>query len=436
MTARRAVEIALRLAALALLALALVRATRPAAPAAPETASGSQLEGALVRWSLGAPPAAHAALDSAPAPSARDWLAALRRAGTPVGWSGERIATSAVEAVPEADPVGGVRVLVAAPPGSRVRIGDASGVVDSVELRGAGGGLALPAAVGPLSALADGSAARTLVRDSLSLRPVLVLGAAGWEAKFVLAALEERGWRVAARLAVAPGVEVAQEPGGAPGPGRAAPPVALDTARFSAVIVLDSTAAPYAERVARYVRQGGGAVVAGPAAGLTVIAGVLPGAPGRRRAGVAGALGGDTPRRGLALTPVARLSGGALALERSDAAVAVAARRVGPGRVVQVGYEDTWRWRMGGAGDAVAAHRAWWSRLVASVAYAGRSSSTLPASLDDAPRAHLVAALGAPSPAPAAAPARNERATDWLILWLLVVALGGEWASRRLRGAP
>ena len=40
------------------------------------------------------------------------------------------------------------------------------------------------------------------------LGAVVIIGRAGWEAKFVAAALEERGWSVRLRVSVAPGIVV------------------------------------------------------------------------------------------------------------------------------------------------------------------------------------------------------------------------------------
>jgi hypothetical protein len=59
----------------------------------------------------------------------------------------------------------------------------------------------------------------------------------------------------------------------------------------------------------------------------------------------------------------------------------------------------------------------------------------MPASLDDAPRARLIAALGPPTAALARPARRDERFADWLLLSVAMLALVAEWASRRLRGA-
>jgi hypothetical protein len=161
---------------------------------------------------------------------------------------------------------------------------------------------------------------------------------------------------------------------------------------------------------------------------------------GVRVAGEAGALATARARQGLplrALTPAAD----AVVLERRATRVAAAARRVGTGRVLQVGYEDMWRWRMEGDDRAPAEHRRWWSAAVGSVAHAPvlvrLDASVGSAAPDPAPRAAVVAALGAPRTDEArnAVPARPSRWPDSLLFATALVALLGEWASRRLRGA-
>ena len=101
--------------------------------------------------------------------------------------------------------------------------------------------------------------------------------------------------------------------------------------------------------------------------------------------------------------------------------------------------DESWRWRMEGPADGVAAHRAWWSSLVAAVAYA--PTVPRPIRVDalgddglDAPRARLVDALGEPT-APDAAPVRGAALRPWVLVAALLLLLL-EWASRRLRGAP
>ncbi|MDQ6830924.1 MAG: hypothetical protein M3081_18830, partial [Gemmatimonadota bacterium] len=139
------------------------------------------------------------------------------------------------------------------------------------------------------------------------------------------------------------------------------------------------------------------------------------------------------PRRALAFWALVPKRASAVPLEARDGHIAVAAQREGAGRVVQIGYEDTWRWRMSGDESAPAAHRAWWSALVSSAAYRAAIAIAAP-SADAAPLAHLVAALGPPSALPneSKAPA-NPGIRAWLIVAAVMLLLA-EWASRRMRG--
>ncbi|MFL5579403.1 MAG: hypothetical protein ACJ8AO_03445, partial [Gemmatimonadaceae bacterium] len=143
------------------------------------------------------------------------------------------------------------------------------------------------------------------------------------------------------------------------------------------------------------------------------------------------------PRAALALRPLGALAPGAVVLERQDGAVAVAARRVGRGRVVQSGYLDDWRWRLGGVEpDPAAAHRAWWAGLVSAAAYAPRVPLA-PSFTDPTPFASLVERLGPPSTGdlPRAGQPAEPRWLRPLLFALLLLSLLGEWTSRRLRGA-
>ena len=423
--ARGPLELALRAGALLLLAWLLWRSLQPAAPAGAERAGGAAAE-RLVQWAARPPGAAELRLDSLPHAAARDLAVALRRSGIPVRWSGDSLPALAVAVAPVADPAGGAQVSIAAGRGGRVAIGDAIGVVDSLGVAGAGATLSLASVAGLASAATERGTATAAAADSVVLRRVLVVGRAGWEAKFAIAALEERGWAVDARLLVAPGMTVTQ-----------GSPSAPDTARYAAVVALDSTAAGEAARVARYVRGGGGLVLGADAARLPGFAAIAAAVPGPRTGGVLGALQGDDPRRGLALQPLRRLAPGALPLERRDSLVALAARRVGLGRVVQAGYEETWRWRMGGGPGAEDAHRAWWARVIAAAAYAPVVARDGGASgrADPAPRASLAAALGAPVDAvvDAAPPSREAMGVATFTVLALLLLL--EWGSRRLRGA-
>jgi hypothetical protein len=116
--------------------------------------------------------------------------------------------------------------------------------------------------------------------------------------------------------------------------------------------------------------------------------------------------------------------------------VAIAARRFGAGRALQLGYEDTWRWRMGGS-DGVLRDRIWWAGLVSSVAYAPRvARESAETAIDEAPMAGLVAS-GGPGTSGSVTANLSGSQSDWIAWLFVLLALGlmGEIASRRLRGA-
>jgi len=131
--------------------------------------------------------------------------------------------------------------------------------------------------------------------------------------------------------------------------------------------------------------------------------------------------------------PVAQLKPDAIAIERRTGGVAIAARRVGAGRVIQVGYDDSWRWRMAGADGSEAAHREWWSRIVTAVAYVPQSATTSSRSAQSAPVAMLVDRVGPARGSPPAG-AKRRPVDQRLILAAIMILLSTEWASRRLRG--
>jgi hypothetical protein len=437
------VERPLRAAAL-LLAAALLWLSLPRAPRLPDraVAGGGELPRELRAWTRA--PAAdtlHADLEGPPPPLARAWLAALRRAGTEVTWSVRRAAPAAMEARTSPDPAGGLTVAVAAPDGESIVLHDDLGPLDSATSREGGVTLAVPGARRKLAALVAGTVLST-APESLVPRGVAVLGAAGWESHFVVRALEERGWKVDASLAVAPGIEITS--------GR---PLPLDTSRHAAVVVLDSLDAATARAVSAFVRSGGGLVAGPEAGGLPAALAPLGGGEPRRPRALTFA--GADPRRALSLTPV-RFASRAATLEQLDGAVAAAARRFEAGRVVGVGYDETWRWRLAGGEDAPEAHREWWARAVAAAAYrppadadpaAGSaalaaaspdsgSPGVVPAHADPAPLAAAHAALGAPLAEAGATSSRADpRRLMPALAALCLAALLGEWASRRMRGA-
>jgi len=393
-----------------------------------ERANTSTLAGTLVRWStVEAPSAVTADLDSAPPPVSRDWLAALPGAGTRVSWNARSLLPLALVASPVADPARITRLRVASPPAARVILRDGAGILDTVRVGSGGGASILAREVrGAVEAVAPGASARAMTPGVASLRRVLVLGQVGWESRFVVDALEERGWQVDARLGLAPGSEMRQ--------GTASP---IDTARYAAVVVTDSSGAITAGRLVAYVRSGGGLVLAGSAAAIPVLRELVPGTTGTlvpsTPIGPGDSLASAAMRR-LALLPISGLRSDAVPLELRDRAVAVAARRAGPGRIVQSGYLDTWRWRMGSA-SGERSHRDWWAGLVSAVAYAPVAVRPAGVGSDNAPAAALFGALGpmTANPAGPREPA-GPRDQTWLFA-LIVAALLAEWASRRLRGA-
>jgi hypothetical protein len=422
--ARIVAERALRLLALLTLAFAAWRAAQPPREPPRVTAASADLSDALVRWTLAAPRGAHLSFDRAPAAAERDWLRALRHAGTAITWEGSDIPALAAEAAPVASPRGGRMLWIAAPPGARVAVADEVAPIDTVIAANGGARIVAPAATGPLSVGMSQHLARADVHDTLAPRRVLVLGRATWEAKFVIAALEEVGWPVDARLAVAPGLEVTQ--------GSARMP---DTARHAAVVILDAPSAATASAIARYVRSGGGAVLSGAAANAGSLADIAVGRSAARVRPSSIAFADDAPRRALGFLAIAPRSD-AIPIEGRDGRVAAAARRVDLGRVVQLGYDETWRWRLAGGASALDAHRDWWSSLLASVAY----RAAIPTSRDDgddAPRARLVDALGPPSsPGDAISTGARWSPPPALLFAVVSMLLLAELSSRRLRGAP
>ena len=427
-SARVAAERVLRAASLGLLAwMVWASLGRGRAGNGERVATPAGLRDSLAAWTADPRAVAlRAVLDAPPARTERAWLAALRAAGAAVRWSAAAPAV-AIAVEPAGGPGRETRILVAAPRGTRAVITDRVSPLDTLVLDAPAASLRLAAVHGLVRAAMPGSAASASRADSLAPRAVLVLARAGWEPRFVIAALEERGWTVHAELDLAPGVRVRRGAGDA----------RLDTATLAAVIVLDSAGARDAARIARFVRAGGGLVLAGAGARVPALAALAPARAGAREPAVALAFAPPAPRRALPLLPLRALSREAVPLESRDGALAAVAWRVGAGRVLQVGYEDSWQWRMAGDDSASAEFAAWWSNLVSSAAY--RPTVPLPAlaGADPAPWAATVAALGPPTGAAAGAPATTSPRV--LPLWLLVALFAmllAEWASRRLRGAP
>ncbi len=389
-----------------------------------EVAEPGAVRAALARWSTTDPVSAvHARFNPAPDGMERDWLRALRGAGVRVGWEtrATTLGATAVGAEPVADPRGVVRVAVAAPPGATVVIGDRLGPIDSarvsrdgvVAFRVPGPVAGVRAAVGTVQATAGAI-------DSLVMRRILVLAHAGWEGKFVARALQDEDWLVDVRFGVSPKGDV-----------ESSRSFVIDTARYAAVVAVDSGASGHASALERYVASGGGLIL-GPRDAAAVPS-LAPGESAPEMRGLA-ELQDSAPSSGLVLAPVVNQVPGAVVLERRDSLVTVAARRVERGRVAQIGYGDTWRWRMQAGDSGAEGHRAWWARMVAAVAYAPVIERDPIAGADPAPLATTIDRLGAPS---VLAGGGHRGADEGLPAWLfaaIVVALVAEWASRRMHG--
>jgi hypothetical protein len=419
---RVSAERAVRGAALALVVFALWRVLQPAAASSAVFVESAALERDLPRLIASSVPAVHVSFSSTPSPSIRDALAALRHSGVTVTWSGgtggTQFAPLAMGAERMPDPSASVRIVTTS--NGLVELHDALSVIDTVQAAH-GSTVIAGAPSGEVRAIGGASRASASVARASSQRPVLVLGRATWESKFTIAALEEAGWSVAARLSVAPGADVTQ---GAV--------LSLDTAHYSAVVALDSSMGSAAPQLARYVRSGGGLVVVGEAASASAVRDLAPAKRAGRRTAAIMTFDARHPLRSLAFTPLVAMRADAVPLDTHDGVAMVVARRVGAGRVAQVGYEALWRWRMQGGEAGPADHRAWWSRLVASVV-------PVPMGLSDAidegaPVARLFDALGAPTPAPPRR-APGEQLPIWLLPAICALLLA-EWGSRRYRGAP
>jgi hypothetical protein len=261
---------------------------------------------------------------------------------------------------------------------------------------------------------------------------VLVLGEASWESRFLIAALEEAGWPVDVGVTLSPKVTITQGDTRSPSRSRHAVVIGLPGAPAAAVTALPA-----------FVRAGGGLIIVGEAARIASLASLRAGAPGTTVTGEAGAEASSSPQHGLDLTPIGALTAGTVTLEDRDGRTSVAARRVGAGRVVQVGYENSWLWRMAGNDDAPVAHRRWWTSLVASVVSlrAPAPDFQLDAehdTLDAAPLAALARDVGLPTIRTGSVTSASH---SWIasldLRWLLAFALllfVASWTLRRWRG--
>jgi hypothetical protein len=425
-------ELSCRVGAFGLLGWLLGTTVFPSSGRRTQRATGAQVESQLESWTRASPTVTlHGDFAVVPEPWIIAWLAALRHSGHLVTWSGspEPVAMSA-EALP--DPRGGARIDIAAPAGSTVVVRDAAGIIGSVRVARLGASVIGPTIDGSLSGTSSAQSFAVAAPSPIHARAVLIIGAAGWEGKFIASALEERGWPVSVRFSVAPHVDIAQ--------GNAQ---LLDTSRVAAVIAVDTSVAAFHDAIVRFVQSGGGLVLAGAAGFAPSVAVLAPvSLEPRVRATVAPA---DTIGLGsTGMYPGTSLRADGVVLERRAGRIAMAARRFGAGRVIELGYDDTWRWRMDGGAGSENAHREWWSRVVESVAYAPEdraeeaanpnASSPDNAGAGSAPLARLVDRLG-PSRAASLTATDSGRPIDQRILAaLIMLLLLSEWASRRMRG--
>lgn len=322
-----------------------------------------------------------------------------------------------------------------------VRWSDGGGALDSVRADTTGfSAVALVAReidgaadITPLGA--SGARGRvTLGRTTSDSVPrVLVLGRPSWEAKFVLAALEEAGWPVDTRLPASPRAVVESEA-----------LRALRADQYGVVVVLDSGLVS-ASTLRTLLDAGGGVILSGDALtgrGLGAL-----GVPVAEHAhpGVAGGLVTDAPRTGLSAWHMRAL--GAITLEGAPREASVLARRVGAGRLLMSGYLETWRWRMEGTDDGARAHREWWSTLVRTVA--PTPNRAVPTHQSSAPVAAMWDAFGAPTRTSTATRAdtatRTVSGDGWrhrapqlraLLVLVAMATLVVEWLLRRRRGVP
>ncbi|MEO8335267.1 MAG: hypothetical protein ABI664_09850 [bacterium] len=418
---RRAGEWVLRAALLAVLGIALWRSLQPLdALRSTRTATVSALKTNFAGIANGAVSGVDLTIDAMPSRAQRDALIALRRSGVAVRWNGSPPAL-ALEASRAREPEARARLHVIGGGTQPITLVDSAGLLDTVR---AGAGATVHAAniVGAVRAEQGKFSATAHAPIQETRRAVLVLGRADWETKFVMQALSEAGWVVRARIPTAPNVDVRDD---------AISPI--DTARYDVIVALDSSSAEMASAIARFVAEGGGLIAASGALEIDQLGRIAPARAGDRRAGRILLADDSVTTRDLPMRPLSLAREDAVSLQREQAGVTLAARRAGLGRVLAIGYDESWRWRMLGGASGLAAHRQWWSGAAGSVAPA-REAAT-PSAGDAAPLASLISALG---PATPAVTTSNNPSRDSMPIILLIIAsasLLAEIASRRFRGA-
>jgi len=370
----------------------------------------------------------------------RALLRAVRGSGRTVALTATSALTSiAVTVEEEWRASGGTRVQLVASGAAPLTISDAAGLVDTMPVDSAG----LRVRSGPVQGAlrvdvpTTHAAAASLGARLPDAARVLVAGGASWESRFLIAALEEAGWLVDASIVLSPKVTISQGTERTP-----------SRDRHAVVVVLPGTPSSVTAALPQFVRAGGGVLIVGEAARIASLGAIRAGAPGATIAGAVGAESSSEPRHGLDLVPITSLADGGVPLEARDGRTAIAARRVGAGRVVQVGYENSWLWRMAGDDDAPGAHRRWWTSLLSGIVPLSAPVSRGPAdvehdTLDAAPVAALARELGLPQvrAEPLASVASHTMAASVLqmldVRWLLaaiLLSLVASWTLRRWRG--
>lgn len=386
-------------------------------------------------------------LTTVPRAATRAALGVMALAGIPVRWVDSTGAAGlALSITHDAAPGAGFDIRVSVPvpsPGasSTLSLRDAGGLLDSLsaDVRASAHSPRLQAwrvaaLTAPVRASSGNAEALDTVAAAAPPKRLLVVALPGWESKFTIAALEELGWPVDGTLRTSPTGAVT-----------VGTPQRLDTARYAAVVILDSMTVD-APALLRFVRQGGGLVLSGDALRIPELAAHGPARAFMVRNATAGALLTPTPRRGLEAWELGVPLEAEVLLRDAGShghdEVIVAGRRIGAGRVVASGYRQLWRWRMEGTDDGIDEHRRWWSGLIALVLPDGPSVRTPHAVWpgDVAPYADLVAMAGQPLTALPARASVSDTSRGFrlpvpaVLFGLAALCLLGEWASRRLRG--
>lgn len=416
---REWLEALCRAGVFAVLAYLVAQALLPERPAARNT-SVSDVADLASLTTREAPARIHFSLKNTPGVFQRSWLRALESAGSQLSWSGP-LQPIAIAGQPNVSPERGYWVTAYSPGKSSMKIADALSVFDSSNTGTHFISAPIAVSTGTIGVSSGNNSASTALTDSVILRPVLVIGKAGWETKFVLAALEEAGWKTDALISIAPSVNTTH--------GAVA---TIDTAHYSAIIALDRFAVSRSRDIVSFVRSGGGLILGADAARVQELSAlrVSDALPIAHQS----VLTLDTISRGSAPFTALTIKPTAVALEQRRGQITVAAMRLGFGRIAQLGYDDTWRWRMQGSRQSLVDHRDWWSALISKVAYAPRISIS-PASDNRAPYANLVEIAGAPSPNSEIGKRVDAPTSQLIWIVLLSLLLMVEWASRRLRGA-